>query len=242
VYCKYGSYQHAANEVAITVNRTALRADNGVIRATRVSIGLRGRYQADTQAGITSGLSGLEAAYTDGRGDFGLYLDDGTLTQHYIRAADTAGGIRIMKAVSYPVGDSAEYVTYRNFEVELEADVLTDVGILDWRETITVSGGGPMVIWLEPLNGAPQAQLVKQQTTYKATQSGSATGHLGPVTPPDPLWPAFYQKNKSSASSTSGKRNGPRNAPFYTDFVTTWNYAFESNIPFEGNPTLQPEA
>jgi hypothetical protein len=241
VYAKYGNYQHAANEISLRVERNPIRGDNGVVRATRVVINMSGRYQQDTQAAITSGLSTLEDAYIDGQGDFGLYLDDGTPTAHAISAASTGGGIRVLKAVSYPDGRGAEYSTWRTFEVALEADVLENVGILAFSETLSFKGGGPQFIYLEPLNGAPQMQLVKQATTYKATQSGQALGYFGWVDAPAPIFPDALHQDQSSVSLASPHRTGPLGQPFYSLYQTTWNYVFESASPLGGVPTVQPE-
>jgi hypothetical protein len=71
-----------------------------------------------------------------------LYNDDGSPTAHSILAADTAGGIRVPKPVSYSVGDNTEYVLLRNYQITIEADVLTlDSEIKNFVESVSFTGG-----------------------------------------------------------------------------------------------------
>ena len=50
------------------------------------------------------------------------------------------------------------------------------IGLVSWTESLALTGGGPQFGYLLTLNGPPQKQLLRQQTTFKATQQGEAVG------------------------------------------------------------------
>jgi hypothetical protein len=142
---------------------------------------------------------------------------------------------------SFPEGRGAEYSTFRNYTIVLEAEVLdTSATIVNWHEVLSFQGGGPQFAFLETINGPPQKQLLKQFTTFRATQAGEATGHLGYPVAAAPLWPAAEHTTSRQIRYELPKRAGPPGSPTYTQYRVTWSYSYEDAGPLVGLPTAWP--
>jgi hypothetical protein len=244
MYIQYGNYQHAIGEGALSVSQQA-EYESGIATAVRVRFEVQGRIQiADqgsvlaNQAAMTAALDPLEGAYLQNGLDFGLYQDDGTPTQHVLLNAATLGGTRVVTPVSYPVGRGAEYSTFRNYVVAVEGLIPNFyASIVEWKETLTFSGGGPEFIFLQTLNGPPQKQVLYQQTTYKASQQGAAVGNLAYPLPADPLWPYAIHPNRTVIDRSSPERVGATGIAF-RHYRTSWSYSFEDVAPLIGDPNF----
>lgn len=230
---KYGTYSHASGEASIVVEKKVNESETGVKISFTETWTITGWLHADDTAGLTTAILALESAYGVNGYDLGLYLDDGaTVTAHYMQTALARGGTRV-KSLKYPKGDGAEYTTYRQYEIIVEAEFpMGNAGITAYEETVTLTGGGPLYVFLETLTGPPQKQLVKQQTTYKATQAGSATGDIAYPSIPAPLWPDAEHVTRRSIAKMH-----PRIArQTLTDYTVSWSYEFESSTPLIGSP------
>lgn len=247
---QYGSYSHPIDEVALVVTREALRNAAGEIYAHHTRFDLTGFLQVDegateaiTQASMTAAIQALETAYRQPNRDARLLLNDGsTSSAHTLLAAQTLGGVRIAKPVSFPVGDGGEYSTFRRFTVSLEADVVANsmtTMLVEFSEVLRVSGnGGPRRVVIETRYGPPVEQIVSQRTPVLATQSGRAVGLLSYPTAPPPLWPKYIDGTRTDIQEESPQRVGPAGStnPFI-NFPLTWTYQFISPGPLAGHPT-----
>ncbi len=141
----------------------------------------------------------------------------------------------------FPKGKGAEYSTFRNYTIVLEAERL-DAGatVVGWHEVLSFQGGGALVAFLEPINGQPQKQLLKQATTYRASQSGEAVGRTSYPAPAVPMWPGSELARPARDSLRAAAARGPPGSPFYTQFKVSWNYRFEDAGPLVGLPTAWP--
>jgi hypothetical protein len=142
---------------------------------------------------------------------------------------------------SFPRGQGAEYSTFRNYTIALEAEWLApQATLLAWQETIRFQGGGPRFAYLEPINGQPVKQLLKQATTFKATQSGEAVGYAAYPLPALPIWPDAEHTDRREIRYELPRRMGPPGNPTYTQFKVSWSYSFEDSGPLLGLPTAWP--
>ncbi len=241
MYLKYGTYQHADNETSVVISKDAMFAPGGMIRGVRERWTIQGRLQAADQASLTTAIDQLTAAYSLQNQDVAFYTDDDQPTSHAIDSAATNGGVRVIVPPSFPEGRGAEYSTFRNYTVVLEAEVL-DPGatIINWHESISFSGGGSQFAFLETIDGAPHKQLLKQSTTYHATQSGEATGMLNYPTPAVPLWPGAEHTDRRQLRYDLPQRSGPSGQPTYTHYKVSWSYTFEDGAPLVGLPSAWP--
>ncbi len=241
MYLKYGTYRHADNEASVVILKEALFGPGGMIRGVRERWTIQGRLHAADQAGLTAAIDALTAAYGVPDRDVAFYTDDDQLTSHAIATADANGGVRVIVPPSFPEGKGAEYSTFRNYNVVLEAELLDpDATIVNWHETISFSGGGPQFAYLETIDGTPQKQLLKQFTTFHATQNGEATGAFAYPVPAIPLWPVAEHVDRRQVRFDPPKRSGPPGQPTYTEFKVSWTYTFEDAAPLAGLPTAWP--
>ena len=191
MYLKYGDYQHASGEASVVISKQGMFTDSGIARGVRERWDIQGRLQAADPAALTTALDALAAAYAVQAQDVGFYFDNGDPSSHLINSSATNGGVRVAVPPSFPEGKGAEYSTFRNYTIALEAEWL-DAGstLLDWQESLAFRGGGAQFVFLRPLAGAPVKQLLHDTTTYHVTQSGAAVGFEAYPTPPRPIWPA----------------------------------------------------
>jgi hypothetical protein len=171
-----------------------------------------------------------------------LYLSDGvTPSQNVLLVNQTLGGIRIVRAPSFPDGGAAEYVTQRSFSIALEAELPTGQATLwSFKEQLAFEGGGRIWDILQPLQGDGVPQTIKQKSPYRATQTGEAVGYRGywPNLWPGPKWPNKEQEILRVELQDSPQRIGTS----YKLFPTRWTYHFLSVTPLKGTatPSLWP--
>jgi hypothetical protein len=239
VFFQYGTYRHASGEVTLAIALRPLFNKREERYADQVNFKIDGFQQAVSVTGLTVALALLENAYAFDYKDAGLYNDDGTVLspRHYLKNSQSIDGVRVIRGVEYPLGKGAEYSTYRYYSIELEAKIKrNNYNQLDFSETLNMSGGGPRFVLIETRNGPPKKQQTSEQTTFHATQSGSATGLYGYPTPPPPLFPGDEHINQRSIRKDSPKRT----AQNLFDWTIHWNYVFESADPLVSNPGVPP--
>ncbi len=154
---KYGSHAHQNNEVALTVAKRVVESERGERLSTIITHTLEGFLKADTQAELTAEIVALEKAYEKNGVSAGLFYDNGsTKTPHYIDKNSSFGGMRVIEGPSYPDGTGAEYATYRTYRIVLQAEVAeAEENVTDFREKVTFSGGGPKIVFQQPIIGPP---------------------------------------------------------------------------------------
>ena len=244
MYLQYGNYKHAPGECAVQIVRTPAW-QHGLVTHVHEQWLVAGRMQQPNIAALTEALQTLQAAYSTNGLDLGLFFADGTPTVHAIKNITTLGGTKVTMMPTYQQGKGAEYSTFRNYTLRIEADVANMAAtLLFWKEKIQVRGGGPHTIFLELRQGAPQQQQPTQQTTWHATQTGEAIGQFNYPQPPPPIWPAWYKQDESAGIGLeTPDRVGAAGAGGLSRFVgwrVTWGYVFQSPTQLQGVPTMWP--
>lgn len=151
-----------------------------------------------------------------------------TATAHQINLNDTIDGIRVVAVPNYPDGAGAEYTTFRNYAITVEASVKTgqnDSGLVYFMEEVETSGGRPRDIIVETMNTAPIIQRTAQRTAYIVSQRGRAIGLDGyPPAPPylHPIGIAALLSNRVSRQSPRETVVGGR--LIRQMFEINWNY------------------
>lgn len=242
MFLKYGGYQHDDGETTINIVKEGLFTENRVQYAIRERWAIEGRLQIAEQGSIDANqdamktaIDALKTAYDGNENDLGFYHDDGGISSHFMDSSASNGGTKVVQPVSFPEGKAAEYSTFRNYSVVVEAEFpFNDVSaLLLWTETLTFWGGGPEVGHLEPIVGLPQKQLLRQATTYKAGQNGRAIGLDAYPLLPGPMWPAQELRHlRRSSNTVPSTSDGQR--------IVTWDYMHESVAPLNGFPTEKP--
>ncbi len=166
--------------------------------------------------------------------DIRLLTPDGKPSAHQLLSSQTFGGIGVVQPPTFENSRGAENVTYRTTQVALEGTVLVDsgTGLIEHFEEITFQGGGPRFGHLEPLFGFPVKQLLKQNTIYRATQTGRRAGIFGFPNIALPIW------DEALIDAPIIAKSGPHMiGTAYTNFLISWTYQFESASPLFGDPT-----
>jgi hypothetical protein len=233
MYLRYGNYSHQAGECSISISRRSLLSEQKIMYGYIESWQIMGRLQAADVAGITAAIQALSQAYYIPNQDMGLYNDDGTPTDHILSSATANGGVIVANPPAFPEGRNAEYSTFRNYTITVEAEYpYVGMGrLLSWAETLSFQGTcGPLWGFLATINGDPERQLFRQQTSMHATQSGHASGLDVYPMPAGPIWPDLeHQDQRSIVMEIPPERSRRR--------TVTWNYVFESSFPLSGMPT-----
>lgn len=190
-------------------------------------------------ADLDSQINLMMAAFSVNGLDLVLFMPDGqTPSQQALYNVNTLGGTRVTLAPTFPTGKGAEYVTYRSFEFEVEAEV-PDVGSLlslaSFQETLDFYGGGPIIGWLEPAVGSPQQQTFKEQTVFGCNQDGKIVGYQSYPVPPAPIWPGYLLKAPRFKPETP-----ERIGDAYKNYPVSYHYEFASDAPLIGIPNLWP--
>jgi hypothetical protein len=201
-----------------------------------------GVLSADGQVALTILENNLRAALAIPYQDLILFTDSGLPSATKLINATSLSGVRI---VAGPVFDNrrggAEYSTLRSFTFVAEAEYLgraTDAAaLLAFTETVSVTGtGGPVTRFRPAVNAPPVKQIVYPSSTIKATQAGSAVGHLFAPDPPLPLWPDDELLDQRSLTQTSPQALGLQLA----GYAITWAYTFEAVGLLGASPNTPP--
>lgn len=236
MFFRYGSYDFDLGASGVTIDKASVVNDFGEQIAVRESWRVEARLKvtsgSDLQASLNTKIAALEAALGDGK-SFGLILNNGSQSDHWINNADCLGGTRVLD-VSYPTA-RAEFVSYRTVSFTLEAVVpVTNAtrAIISFTESIKRSGGGPDVGYLETLIGRPVAQTKRRRTVFRAVQSGQAVGYLREPLAPPPIWPAaLVPRLTNTEQITPEQTRGD-----FHHFGIRWEYHFESDRDLKGRP------
>ncbi len=245
MYLAYGNYTHAVGECSLAISRQG-EFVNGMEKGYTERWEIRGRLQVDdtgstagNQAALTAAIQALQNAYSIQGQNLTFYTDGGAASIHQLVSANAYGGVRIVERPKFPEGHGAEYSTYRNYAITAEATFLnTALGLLDYRETISFSGGGPKFVLLETMTGSPQKQYTRQRTPLRVVQRGEATGLLGYPIPPGPVAPGDEHQDQRELEMIGPDFVGPVAARGFSGYRVRWAYYMESANPITGQPTL----
>lgn len=247
---KIGNYSFQANESGISIQKRGLVGDTGLVYAWEHTWRLSGRLIRDTLSELEDAIRGLEDACRRisvglDQGDCAILFDDGNRTEHYIRYRDTLNGIRLTQPPSYPISEGAEYVTYRSFEMTIQAELgfaalgvggVVNSEVVSWMETITIEGGHPLIVDLVLINGPPVQQEVSPQVPWIGIQSGEAVGRTGYLTPPKPVFVGAAIQRDAKTQMTPAEQNAGAFAQA-SRYPTRWEYRVTSPSPLFGQPT-----
>lgn len=247
---KYGSYTHPDSEAAVAIHKEGLINDEGEIWATRQVWDISGRLEAESQSELTTKIKALEAAYNTPVSRVALeFSNTGNATAHVLDDSNTLSGIQVLMPPSYPNPMGAEYSTFRNYVIQIEAVTKTGSpiggGIIDWEETIATRGGFPRDVLVTTLNTLPVRQRVANATPTIVQQTGVCSAYGGwPVPPPfilDVQSVAVLIDNVVAKTTAGVRIEGTRGK--VTVYTTNWDYTFgmqTQNVSLPGK--LRPAA
>jgi hypothetical protein len=181
---------------------------------------------------LTTKIQALEAAYAKGGQDIYLLDDNYNQTAHYLKSSDTVSGV-VATAIVYPFQNGAEYTTFRNYSIEVQASYDIDGGggstggqnnVVEFDQTTSWQGsGGPQFIVRTTRYGRPIYQQVARETPIMVQQTGSSLGYRTYPVPPPPLYPKFEHVERRQITRQHPRiasREGER------EFRINWSYSF----------------
>ena len=95
------------NEAQVTITRQTTWNDAGMATGSKEQWHISGFIQAASQSALTTALAALKSGYGVHGLNIGLYLDNGTLTNHFLTSALCEGGTRVMDGPTFPEGSCA---------------------------------------------------------------------------------------------------------------------------------------
>lgn len=191
---RFGSFTHELGEVTLGVAReTTFNAADQPIEE-RVSWTIAARAEGDDLTALLGKLVQVDLAYR-ARNRYAvaqLYDTSSGLVCHELNGPRSISGVRVVQPPSFPDGRGAEFTTYRNYAVRLEAEFFVTApaaALVEFDETLAFSGGGPLRDLIVLTSGPPVEYVSAAQTPYECVQTTRAVG-LGDY-PVGLLVPAF---------------------------------------------------
>jgi hypothetical protein len=240
---RYGNYTHDDNECTLAnISRDFEYNELGGKAAMIERWKYTGWKQADTQAQLTAALILMEAQYAkDGQSLFFL-TTGGAKTSHFIDA--TKAFYVHAKKPTYPVGHQAEYTTYRQFEIEIEAKFILNGGdgpgsvsdLMAYEESIEISGtGGPITELARVISGPWIPIMTADSSPMIIVQKGSAIGGTGTPKVSPPLYPDAILNPMADFKQSAGSPRilfpTARNYPVSWTYVMTFPQAIRAPLP-----------
>lgn len=232
---RYGNYLHDAGECEVRRTISPRLADTQAVVGYTERWDIAGEIIASTPEAIAAQLAEMDAAYALQNQTLTLETDAGFVLMR-LSPVGSVVGVRVAPA-SLPDGTGAEWATGLKYTLIAEAEYTgnSEAAIVAFQETLQFSGGGPLYVWRQPLEGNPIKQRVAQRTPYVLVQSGSSTGRYGYLTAPGPLFPEHLWHGPAFTLIGPVTRGGQ-----LLDYTTNWTYTMQSVSPFQGQPTLPP--
>lgn len=243
-----GSYTFQVNEASLSINKRGLIGDNGLVYAWEHNWNISGRIIRDTVAELGTAIEELEVAVQVIDSDCRVLFDDGSATVHNIPYLRTLNGIRAIIPPSYPTSEGAEYVTYRTFNMTIQAEVgftpaggsqATTIGLTHWQESVSISGGHPLDVNLICLNAPPVRQRVSPQVPWVGVQSGRAIGLLGYPARPANIFAGAAVDGDLREFSTPDENNAGVTQQA-SNYPVSWTYRVSSPDPLTGKRPTRP--
>lgn len=225
LFLKYGSYSHELAEASVSISQSRRWNDEGVLEEIANTWDVKGLLQADDVAALTTAINRLEDAYLKVDQEAAIRTQTG-YTSHRLRPADW-DSIRCVD-LNYPIGDGAEYTSYRTYSLRIEAKkrpTAADGGdpVIEYSESIEILGsGGPDWMFQAVTSGDWPAATLTEKTPITVVQSGSAVGATAYIYGV-PIFPAAEKgKLRRAMRQTPQKRR-----PDPSRYPSSWSYTYE---------------
>lgn len=233
---EFGSYRHRVSSAGASIDRSSVLDAFGFAYAITETWTIDFRLIGTTQQDLDAEIRALEAAYAKEAYSIKLLKPDLSLTAHAIQSGSTIGPLRVVKPPSYARYQNGEYVTYRTGQIVVEGLVKLESNpyrIIEFAETIEISGGGETFGLLQPNVGPAVRQRTRTMEKCQATQSGRIV-HLGARGGiPPAMWPS-----EQIAPVRVRLEPPTRRGNTLYGFPTSYTYQFESAYLLNGEPTV----
>jgi hypothetical protein len=233
MFLTYGNHTHDPAECEIQISQKGIRGPLGRMYAIESRWDIIGRIHAADQSSVNRAIASLVAAYQQNGQDLILHLDDGSPSTHALYSSRSINGTKVV-AGDFPKGSGAEFSTFRNYHVAVEAEfAYTGEGsLVSYQESIAYKGTGDG-LWgyTECVNGPPIAWRATARGISTAIQRGSvkmAGGAWPQLFVPGPIWPSQELGHLREMSPVKEDSK-------YGERTIQWTYHFV----FGSNPGIQ---
>lgn len=243
MYVQYGAYQHPPGEAnLINFAVRPVLSPRGFKKTNIVVAQIAGEIciqPGQTPADISSRVATLiDALSVDGQ-DFGLYLEDGTPTPHFMygEGEDSLTGNQIV-SYDFPASHNGEFTTGRAFQYTVRNEFFSpERFILEYEETIEHTGtSGPITRWFNNRYYPPTYRLLHHSSVQQIVQTGHSVGVTGYILPPPPILGFPYEM----LDMRHIKRVGPQRYPLdFIGYRTEWRYTFQFPGVFPAFPSVR---
>jgi hypothetical protein len=184
-----------------------------------------------TQANLILQQNALMAAVGRQYQDLTFFANDQTVAFRLPNAGSTSGVI--YTGLTFPGTEGAEFATKLAFSFTASATYPYSGGpvVLEFSETLSVSGGGPKYDFTECVNALPIKALITPHSVCRVTQRGTSKV-LGEYRVPGPLFSGDLME-PPDVEYTSPKRSGQG----FWEYVASWTYTFAGAQRIDGYPT-----
>lgn len=235
---RFDDYDFRANEVRVTSKRSIEQDKAGVPFEYTDRIDLDGYLAGTTQQELTNAENQLKTVLLRQGKDLVFFQDDNQPSSVVLRNATAIRQVRVVEGPNFADVNGPEFVSQRHFTFGVEATYPypSRLGtLLEWTETLSISGGGAVFVVNDAIVGAGQRQQLKEVEKCVATQKGSAVGYDRYPDVPAPIWPFALKRTRPVVDRTTPEKQG---ASKYRRYRIEWTWEFEWPVELVGVPTL----
>lgn len=239
-YIKYGNFQFENWEASLTgVSIQRKYSQRGYKMSYIAQMFVNGDVVAADQYAVSNRLTDIANAISSDYKDFGLYHDNGSPTQHYLRTnhPDNMTGNQIFM-VNFPAQVGGEYVNGRQFSFGVKAEFAEyDSALLEYSDTYRAIGkAGPIWDWDNTQQGIIARKLTPN-SFQRVIHSGFAKTTVPWFLPPPPYYSEpFHLGHLQDISFQSPTER----YQFYSSgYITRWTYHYCLPIDVFDTPTVR---
>lgn len=236
----YGAYPFTQDATRIQAHQKNLFNQGGQRHAYVLEFKVESYLYVTSQADCSRQMILLEAALAVPYQNLVFKHSDGSYSALVMPNVGSTTGVTCVDGPNFTDNYGAIFATEQHFDCTFRAEYpSTGSGnyFISFTESLSFSGGGRRVLWMESINSPPQRQVPCLYTPYRATQRGTAVGYRKRPPIAAPIWPAFLKEQNPQLDEKSPDRKG--NVPAqYDHFERSWSYSFESGSPLVGVPHL----
>ena len=238
IQTRYGGYTHAENEAAVVVSVQTNFDSAKLAYMNTVRWEISGTMIGTGPADLANKQAALISAYSVNYQDAAQFDNVTGLIIQTLSDSGSFSGVRVVQPPSFPRGDGPEFATERTYRIVLEAEyeIPAKPETVEYRETLVMMGGGPLITHLTAIEGDPIKQQLAEKTPYVAVQSGYLVSRSAEQGAPPPIFGYANLKKAPQITLSSADRIGKA----LRNFRVEWSYEFEAAQPLRGRPNQWP--
>lgn len=238
----YGPFTHPTAEVRVAgINVVNSMSPTHRVFTRQETWNLEGKIIEQGPTAQTQLMADLAARYEtygvtnfDTNGYSAGFLLNGNPTPWSLDSSGAIGGVAITQPISFKTLAGADGITYvhYNFALMRESFLANASDYLEYQETTEFSdnGGGPLLVWRQPVSGFAIAQARTTNSVYNCIQQGHAKMRGGFPHPEAMLFPGLTSGEEGCSQVSYGPVDMYRGTAI--GYTTKWRYSYRSTSSF----------